>query len=94
MVEGVAGRAAEDASDEELGGRVHAKGVALVEGEERLESGDRGEEFVAKEEGDEHEIGGGRLGVTRRHSVTAAEFLVLLVYFDAFFRTRLLYELF
>ena len=34
MVEGVAGRAAEDASDEELRGRVHAKGVALVEGEE------------------------------------------------------------
>ena len=94
MVEAVAGCATEDASDEELGGRVHAKGVALVEGEERLEGGDRGEEFVTKEEGNEHEIGGAQLGVTRRHSVTAAEFLVLLVYFDAFFRTRLLYQLF
>ena len=94
MVKGVAGRAAEDASDEELGGRVHAKGIALVEGEERLEGGDHSEEFVAEEEGDEHEICGGRLGVSRGHSVTAAVFLVLLIYFYAFFRTRLLYELF
>ena len=79
--ERVAGCRAHDGAGEELGGGVHAECVALVYGEERLEGAEGGYRLVAEEEGEEHEVIRGYLGVTRGHSVSAAAHHVLAVYF-------------
>lgn len=91
FVETVARCGAEGGAGEELDGGVHAECVALVYGEERLEGAEGGYRVVAEEEGEEHEVIHGYLGVTRGHSVSAAAHHVLVVYFYHLFGTRLFY---